>query len=243
MVPESPSDRRWKFPVIPFIIGKMPAPLPDETVAQLGSFYVPDIADVVGRMYTVANIHSFVEPAIPVVGTALTVKCPPGDNLGLKKALTMVEPGNVIVVDAQGFSEWCLGGFQMLRLAIRDRGLKGLIVHGAYRDASEARAAGFPIYAAAQATWSGPKIGSGEINVPVCCGGVIVHPGDVICASGDGIVVVPRQYADHVASHLTKAVEGRSDDIFSSLAKQNSATDAYLDVMKSQNKLVNLGDV
>jgi len=205
MTGESPIDRRWKTPVVPFIIGPPAATIEPNIISSLAEFYVPDIADVVGRMYTVHNIRSIFDPALPVVGTAITAKCPPGDNLAVKKALTLTRPGDVLVVDAQGFTEWCLGGYQMLQRAIKERGLRGLIVHGAYRDASEAKQGQFPIYAIGTATWSGPKLGPGEINVPVCCGGVIVHPGDVVCASGDGIVVVPRAYTTAVIDRLTSA--------------------------------------
>ena len=116
MSAESPADRRWKFPVLPFIIGEPPEPADPRLVDLLSGFYVPDISDAVGRMYTVHNIRSIFEPAIPLVGPATTAKCPPGDNLAVKKALRLTRPGDVLVVDAQGFSDWCLGGFQMLQL-------------------------------------------------------------------------------------------------------------------------------
>lgn len=153
-------------------------------------------------MYTMSGISSISNPAVAVTDSALTVKCPPGDNFALKIALTLLQPGQIIVVDAQGFSDWCLGGFQMLTSAIRDRGLKALIVNGAYRDVADATAAKFPLYAKSVATWSGPKIGSGEINVPVCCGGVIVQPGDIITASEEGVVVVPHRFLGRILDHL-----------------------------------------
>ena len=54
---------------------------------------------------------------------------------------------------------------------------------------------GFPIYGKGITPWSGPKRGPFEINVPVCCGGVIVHPGDIVVADEDGAVVVPQETA------------------------------------------------
>jgi 4-hydroxy-4-methyl-2-oxoglutarate aldolase len=236
MSPESPVDRRWKFPVLPFIIGKTPEPTDPRLVDLLSGFYVPDISDAVGRMYTVHNIRSIFEPAIALVGPATTAKCPPGDNLAAKKALTLIRPGDVLVVDAQGFSDWCLGGFQMLQRAIKERGLKGLVVHGAYRDASEAKAGAFPIYASGVSIWSGPKIGPGEVNVPVCCGGVIVHPGDLVCASGDGIVVVPKAYAGAVIDRLTetKRKQATQTDKLAALRTQDEAMDAYISGMQAK---------
>jgi regulator of RNase E activity RraA len=240
MTGESPIDRRWKTPVVPFLIGPSAAAIDSNILSSLAEFYVPDIADVVGRMYTVHNIRSIFDPALAVVGTAITAKCPPGDNLAVKQALTLIQPGDVLVVDAQGFTEWCLGGFQMLRRAIRERGLRGLVVHGAYRDASEAKQGQFPIYATCTATWSGPKLGPGEINVPVCCGGVIVHPGDVVCASGDGIVVVPRAYATAVIDRLMAAKRAKAGQP-GDAAAQDVALARYFDEMKKHDLLVTMG--
>ena len=82
------------------------------------------------------------------------------------------------------------------------RGLAGVVVDGAWRDVTELKAIDFPIYGKAVCPFSGPKRRPGEINVPVCCGGVIVHPGDIIVCDEEGGVVVPRQMAQTVADEL-----------------------------------------
>lgn len=175
-------------------------------VEALRAYEITAISDVVGRMYTMnGDIRPLSEPAVPVVGVASTAKCPPGDNLAMIKALTLVQPGDVLVVDSQGFTDWCLGGYRLLDYSRRRYGLGGLIANGAYRDVNEAREAAFPVYAAGIAPYSGPKLGPGEVNVPVCCGGVIVHPGDVIAASAEGIVVVPRATLPAVLAGLAGA--------------------------------------
>jgi regulator of RNase E activity RraA len=45
-----------------------------------------------------------------------------------------------------------------------------------------------------------------EIGFPVACGGIIVNPGDVINADGDGVVVIPRDIALKIAEGTAKAV-------------------------------------
>ncbi|RVO73553.1 RraA family protein [Sinorhizobium medicae] len=232
MTEESPFDRRWKFPIFPCTIRSSFERTSPEKVAALSSIYVPDLCDIIGRMYTVKGISSIFDPAVKVTGSAFTVKCPPGDNLGLKIALTMTQPGDVLIVDAQGFDDWCLGGFQMLTLTIRERGLKGLIVNGAYRDRSEAREAGFPIYAKEVSSWSGPKIGPFEINVPVCCGGVIVEPGDLVSASEDGIAVVPARFVDHVIAHISAKSSRSPEPVETRLRAQDAATLRYLSAIE-----------
>lgn len=219
------SDFRWKYPLAPFRIRKHFARPEPALVRRLDGVDTTLICDLVGRMYTMSSaIHSLYAPARPVVGVATTVKCPPGDNLGVMQALRLVQPGDVLVVDGQGFTEWCLGGFQMLKITRRDRGLAGLVVNGAYRDIGEAEAAGFPIYGLATAPFSGPKLGPAEINVAVNCGNVIVHPGDVIAASSDGIAVVPQDVLAAVVAALER--RGQPDE-----AATDRATEAFLDVM------------
>lgn len=172
-------------------------------IDRIAQVDVTRLSELVGAMYTMdASIRPLGVRAFPVVGPTSTAKCPPGDNMGLVKALTLVEPGDVLVVDAQGFSGWCLGGFQLLRHARDERGLAGLIVNGAYRDVAEAQEAGFPVYASGVSAYSGPKAGPCEINVPVCCGGVIVQPGDLVSASLEGIAVVPARSVQAVADAI-----------------------------------------
>ena len=189
---------------------------------------VTKLSELVGRMYTMnASLRPLGPVALPLTGVATTAKCPPGDNLGLVKALTLVAAGDVLVVDAQGFSEWCLGGFQLLRYARDTRGLAGLVVNGAYRDVPEAQEAAFPVYATAIAPYSGPKAGPFEINVPVCCGGVIVQAGDVISANNEGIVVVPQRSVRDVADAITRAAQlaRRDTDVLRELFDMADRTD------------------
>lgn len=193
-------------PIIPSLIRRSFPRAAAEHVTAISRFPVTDVSDLVGRYYTMHGIGSLYAPGAPLCGTAATVKCPPGDNLGVIKAISLAAPGDVLVIDAQGFTTWCLGGFQILRAAIEDYGLAGFVMNGAFRDIEDARAAGFPLYGAGIAAWSGPKTGPFEINVPVCCGGVIVHPGDVISASAEGIVVVPRAHAGQVAERLAEVL-------------------------------------
>lgn len=85
---------------------------PPELVAAIALADVTALSELVGRMYTMGrSIRPLSGLAFPVTGVVTTAKCPPGDNLGLVKALTLVQPGDVLVVDAQGFEQWCLGGF------------------------------------------------------------------------------------------------------------------------------------
>ncbi len=70
-----------------------------------------------------------------------------------------------------------------------------MVTDGAVRDVDGIAEAGLPVFAAAVTPNSPQKDGPGEINVPIACGGQVVHPGDILVGDGDGVVVVPRHHA------------------------------------------------
>ena len=45
-------------------------------------------------------------------------------------------------------------------------------------------------------------------NFPINCGGVLVYPGDLIIADGDGVIVVPRERALEVGKLANEVMEG-----------------------------------
>lgn len=213
-----------KYPGVPSRIRRSFARPDPQHVATLARFPVSDLCDIVGNMYTMRGIRSLHAPGIPLCGVAMTVKCPPGDNLGIMRALTMVQPGDVVVVDAQGFVEYCLGGFRVLEFAA-GRGALGFVINGAYRDVEEAAAAKLPLYGRGVSPGTGPKSGPFEINVPVCCGGVIVESGDVVSASPEGLVVVPRMFVALVCDKLRRAEESGASSL--DPAKERAVTTRY----------------
>jgi 4-hydroxy-4-methyl-2-oxoglutarate aldolase len=84
----------------------------------------------------------------------------------------------------------------------------GFIIDGAVRDVPEIRALGFPTFARAIATAPAAiNPPTGEVNVPIACGGVVVNPGDVIVADEDGVAVVPPRWIDDVAAEAGRLVE------------------------------------
>ena len=159
-----------------------------ELVEEFRGLPVANIADEMNRLFCV---DARIKPLnhTPLLGTAFTVKAKVGDNLMFHKAIDMAQPGDVIVVDVQGDLTNSLTGEIMMRLAAK-RGLAGVVVDGAVRDADALREMEFSVYAAG-VTPKGPyKEGPGAINVPVSCGGVVVFPGDILVGDGDGIVVI-----------------------------------------------------
>jgi RraA family protein len=133
-----------------------------------------------------------------LIGSALTVRTRPGDNLMVHKAVDMAQPGDVIVVDAGGDLTNAIVGEILIALA-RSRGVAGYVIDGAARDVDAIAASDFPVYARG-ITHRGPyKDGPGEINVIVTIGGQTVGPGDIMVGDGDGVLAVPRGEALRIA--------------------------------------------
>ncbi len=189
-------------PVIPPRVNGAAPRVSPALLERFARAYVPDVSDAVGPLYTLdAALRPLYSPMPRVVGQALTVKLPPGDNLTVHGALRMVQPGDVLVVDWRGYMGACGTGASSLVVPIQ-HGLRGVLVDGGWRDVGELRALNLPICGRGIAAYSPPKDRIGEINVPVACGGVVVHPGDIVVGDDEGIVVVPLEAAEVVAQSL-----------------------------------------
>ncbi|OJU69308.1 MAG: methyltransferase, partial [Rhizobiales bacterium 63-7] len=139
-----------------------------------------------------------------LVGSAFTVRTRPGDNLAIHRALEMVGPGDVIVVDGGGDETRALIGEIMKEIA-EWRKAEGFVIDGAIRDVTAFAASDFPCYARAVIHRGPYKNGPGEINVPVSIGGCVVSPGDIVVGDGDGIVSFPAE----IAATLLSAVQAQ----------------------------------
>lgn len=163
---------------------------------------VADISDAVGRLYTMSTaIRPLYEPMGRVLGSALTVRMPPGDNWAAFGALELVQPGDVLVIDWMGYRGGSGSGANFIRVG-RGRGLAGVVIDGDWRDVEELRELNFPVLGRGIAPFSPSKREFGEVNVPVCCGNVIVEPGDLIIGDSGGVVVVPRRHIGRVVRYL-----------------------------------------
>jgi 4-hydroxy-4-methyl-2-oxoglutarate aldolase len=77
-------------------------------------------------------------------------------------------------------------------------GVIGVVTAAGIRDVAELRAMEFPVWARAINPQGTVKASPGSVNIPVVCGGKVVHPGDAIVADDDGVVVVARGGAEAV---------------------------------------------
>ncbi len=168
-----------------------------ELINRFRGIPVPNIDDHMGRLYAVSSAIRPYNKA-PLLGQAITVKAPQGDNFMFHRALDLAQPGDIIVVDGMGAMDRSLCGEIMVQYAI-SRKLGGFLIDGCIRDTEPISQLDFPVYARG-VNPNGPyKNGPGEINVPVCIGGIAVLPGDLLVGDADGVVVIRPDDAEFLA--------------------------------------------
>jgi RraA family protein len=172
-----------------------------ELVDAFREFETADVSDVMNRMYALTGeIRNLANDAI-LVGPACTVKVFPGDNLMVHKALDILQPGDVIVIDTSGSSNNAVIGDLVATKAMH-RGAAGFIVDGLVRDLAGLVETGLPIYARGITPFGPLHRGPGEINFPISCGGIVVNPGDIVKADADGVAIIPLAFAETILERL-----------------------------------------
>jgi 4-hydroxy-4-methyl-2-oxoglutarate aldolase len=121
-----------------------------------------------------------------------------------------IKPGSVVVLDVEGDGDTgSVGSANSLNYI--KKGARGIVSNGGVRDIDEIIMQRIPVYLDWSHRGRGIRPGRNELesfNKPVTVGGVLIRPGDVIVADGDGVVCVPREYAGAVAAEAKKILEG-----------------------------------
>jgi 4-hydroxy-4-methyl-2-oxoglutarate aldolase len=113
----------------------------------------------------------------------------------------LIVPGSAVVLDVQGDGDTGSVG-SANSLGYIKRGARGIISNGGIRDTDEIIKQRITVYLDYNNRGRGIRPGRNELesyNKPVTIGGVLIRPGDVIVADGDGVICVPREYAKIVA--------------------------------------------
>lgn len=174
--------------------------------SQLSQFGSASIYEAQGA---IGALDSGIKPlchSMHVSGPAFTVDIRPGDNLMLHYALLHIQPGDVLVVDAKRFMEAGPWG-DILTVQAISKGVAGLIMNGAVRDAQAIKSLGFPVFCRGLSIKGTAKQQSGRVNIPICIGDTVINPGDYLFGDEDGVVAVPQQ--DLAA--VLKATQERED--------------------------------
>jgi 4-hydroxy-4-methyl-2-oxoglutarate aldolase len=120
----------------------------------------------------------------------------------------LLRPGSALVLDdTDDVDVGSIGSYNIL--AWKQRGMVGVVTDGTARDTDEVETEGVPLYF--RGVGRGIRPGRNQIesvNRPIVCGGVLVVPGDVVVADGDGVIVVPRPVAAEVARYARGILDG-----------------------------------
>lgn len=112
-----------------------------------------------------------------------------------------LKKGSVVVLDVNGDGDvGSIGSFNSMQYI--EKGAVGIVSNGGIRDTDEIIKQRIPVYLDMANRGRGIRPGRNELesyNKPVTIAGVLIHPGDVIVADGDGVICVPREQAETVA--------------------------------------------
>lgn len=119
----------------------------------------------------------------------------------------IIKPGTVVVLDdVEDKDIGSIGSYNIL--AWHQRGAVGVITDASARDTDEIAVEKVPLYLRKKGRGIRPGRNELEsVNRPVVIGGVLVCPGDVVVADGDGVIVVPRNVAERVAKYAREILE------------------------------------
>jgi 4-hydroxy-4-methyl-2-oxoglutarate aldolase len=136
-----------------------------------------------------------------LMGSALPVWTAPGDNLAPYAALKVIQPGDILVVASASYTGCALLGDHIMGL-LNNAKAAGMITDGLVRDLEGLRGINLPVYAAGTSPLVPTKHGPGTVGLPITLGSVVIHPGDLVIADDDGIVIVPPAEFAQVSERL-----------------------------------------
>lgn len=192
---------------------RLSAAIPSRLVKEIRTIRTSLLSDALGKGGAMDHDMQCLSANCRMAGPAVTVRVHTADILMVGITLSHCPKGSVLVIDGQGELNTALWG-EVTTLAARLKGLQGVVIDGAIRDLYKIRHDKLPVFARAVVPNAGGVQYAGEFQVPVQCGGAIVHPGDWVVGDEDGVVVVPQDRLESVieAAKRLAVVEKKIED-------------------------------
>jgi 4-hydroxy-4-methyl-2-oxoglutarate aldolase len=155
----------------------------------------PD-AFTLGRLKDVQTLDSAIK-ALDIgnatfVGSALPCETGPNDNLAILAAVSLAQPGDVIMAASEGFTQSAVVGDNVVLMA-KAKSVAAIVIDGMARDLAGIAPIGLPVFARGITPNSCVRSGPGKVGLPIIIGGTAVEAGDIVIGDADGVVVLPRK--------------------------------------------------
>ena len=183
------------------------------TAAQVKAFHGLQTGFVVDAMNGRGAMDGRIKPIAEsgtFCGVALPCYAGPADNLAVFGALSIAQPGDVVVCGADFFTETAVTGDLLLGM-LKNRGVVAFVTDGFVRDITGIRSVGLPCYAAGVTPNSPARNGPGTVGLPVVVGGAAVNAGDIVIGDEDGVVIVPAGRIKQTISKLPSVRAAEAD--------------------------------
>lgn len=198
-------------------------------VSALSGFPSGYFVDIQGRRGAMDCGIKPMFPCEPFIGTAVTVKSVPDDNLAPWAALDVLQKGDVVVIGTGDWTGSAVIG-DLVAGFYKNAGVSAIVTDGAVRDVVGLEKVGIPVFARALTPNSPQKNGPGIVGGNISIGGVSVRSGDIVVGDRDGVVVLPQSCFDD-APRAIAGVRAKEAEIERAIAEGVSKpewVDAFL---------------